>query len=180
MSRASRAASLWWYDLQQNLGGSFTARARGLLATKFALLSPGGEKFGQLRLRGSSVAEFESGDHAATFKRSARSYRMVADGEEVLAATPKGSSIDELEISCGSGQTYEAKVSFLRNLAVASYPGGERVVRLSGGLTSRSYEVLFAAEDACALPVALFLLWHVTANRRRAYRMGSPTRGGAM
>lgn len=178
MSRASRAASFWWYDLQQNLGGSFTARARGLLATKFALLSPKGEKLGRLRLRGPSVAEFESGDHAATFERSERSYRMVADGEEVLSATSRGRSIEELEISCG-GQTYEAKASFFRNLAVASYPGGERVVRLSGGLTNRSYEVLLA-EDACALPVAVFLLWHLAANRRRAYRMGSPTGGGSM
>ena len=170
---------MWWYDLQQNLGGSFTARARGLPAAKFALRGPKGENLGQLRLRGPSLAEFESGDHAATLKRSGRSYRIIADGEEVLSATPKGRSIEELEISCG-GRTYEAKASFFRNLAVASYPGGERVVRLSGGLTSRSYEVLFAAEDACALPVTVFLLWHVASNRRRAYRMESLTRGEAM
>ncbi len=42
----------------------------------------------------------------------------------------------------------------------------------SGGLTGRSYEALFATEDGCTLPVAVFLLWHVAANRRRAYRAG--------
>jgi hypothetical protein len=40
----------------------------------------------------------------------------------------------------------------------------------------RSYEALFAAEDRCVLLVAIFLLWHVATNRRRAYRR----RGGAM
>ena len=93
---------------------------------------------------------------------------MVADGEEVLAAGPKGRTIDDLEISCGS-QTNEARVSFFRNLAVASYPGGERAARLSGGLMGRSYEAVFTASDGCALPVAIFLLWHTATNRRRAY-----------
>ena len=97
---------------------------------------------------------------------------MVADGEQVLAAVPKRRSVDELEISCG-GQTYEAKASFLRNLAIASRPGVERAVRLSGGLTGRNYEALFTTEDGCALRVAVFLLWHLTTNRRRVYRMGS-------
>ncbi len=43
---------------------------------------------------------------------------------------------------------------------------------LSGGLTGRSYEVLFSAEDERPLLVVVFLLWHVVANRRRAYRIG--------
>ncbi|MCA1719425.1 MAG: hypothetical protein LC781_22245 [Actinobacteria bacterium] len=180
MNNAPRTASSWWYDIQQNLGGSFTARARGLLTTKFALLDSEGEKFGRLRLRGPSVAEFESGNHAATLTSTEGSYRMVAEGEEVFAAAPKGRSIDELEISCG-GRTYEARVSFFRNLAVASYGrGGGRAVRVSGGLVGRSYQVLFTPDDECALPAAVFLLWHVAANRRRAYRMGSPIGGGAM
>ncbi len=104
---------------------------------------------------------------------------MVANGEEMLAAGPKGQTIDELEISCG-GRTYEARISFLRSLAVAYYAtGSERAVRLSGGLTGRSYEGLFAAEDDCALPVAIFLLWHVAANRRCAYRAGRLASRGA-
>ena len=105
---------------------------------------------------------------------------MVVNLREGLAADPKGQSIDKLEISCGA-QNYEARVSFLCNLAVPyRVPGGERAARLSGGLTGRSYETLFTVEDGCALPVAVFLLWHVAANRRRAYRVGSPANGGAM
>ncbi len=105
---------------------------------------------------------------------------MIASGEEVLVAGPIERSINELEISCG-GRNYEARISFLRNLAVAHHlPDGRRAARLSGGLMGRSYEVLFAAEDECALPVAVFLLWHVAANRRRAYRAGSLARGEAM
>jgi hypothetical protein len=177
MGRAPRTA-FSWNRLQEELGGSFTARALNLPSTEFALLSPNGKEFGLLQLRGPSVAEFESGDYTAALKRSGRSYRMVANGEELLAAVPKRRSIDELGISCGI-QTYEAKASFLRNLATASYPGTEKVVRLSGGLTGRSYEALFATEDGCALRVAVFLLWHLTANRRRAYRMGTLT-GGEM
>ena len=104
---------------------------------------------------------------------------MVVDGEEVLVAGPKERTIDELEISCG-GQTYEAKISFLRNLAVARHAyDGERTARLSGGLAGWSYQATFA-DDRGALPVAVFLLWHVVANRRRAYRAGIPTRGETM
>jgi len=180
MDNAPRTAPSWWYDLQQSLGGSFTARARSFLTAKFDLLNPEGKEFGQLRLRGPSVAEFESGGRAATLTRTEESYRMVSDGEEVLTAAPEGRSVDELEISCG-GQTYEVHVSFFRNLAVASYQrGGGRAVYVSGGLVGRSYQVLFAPDDGCTLPVAVFLLWHVVANRRRAYRMGSSMGGGAM
>lgn len=180
MSNAPRTASSPWHDLQRRLEGSFTARARGLLTTKFALLDSEGTKFGQLQLRGLSVAEFESGGHTATITQTERIYRMVAYGEEVLSAAPKGPSINDLDISCG-GRTYEAHVSFFRNIAVASYGrGGGRAVRLSGGLAGRSYQVLFAPEDGCTLPAAVFLLWHVAANRRRAYRMGSTMERGAM
>ena len=180
MSNVPRTATSWWYDLQQSLGGSFTARARGLLTAKFDLLNPAGKEFGRLQLRGPSVAEFESDGRAATLTRTEGSYLMIADGEEVLTAAPKERSIEELEISCG-GRTYEARVSFFRNLAVASYGrGGGRAVRVSGGLVGRSYQVLFAPDDGCTLPAAVFLLWHVAANRRRAYRMGSPMGGGAM
>ena len=166
---------MWGYDLRQDLGGSFTARARGLFAPEFVLLDSGGEEFGRLRLGGVPGAEFRAGDLVAMFEASGKRYRMVVDGREVLAAGPKERSTDELEISC-EGRTYEAQISLFRNLAVASQAGGERVVRLSGGLTGRSYEALLADEDGCALPVAVFLLWRVVTDRRRAYRVG----GGAM
>ncbi len=180
MGRASRAASpSLGYDLRQTLGGYFTAHARGLLATKFALLTAEGEEFGRLHLSGSSGADFTCGSSGAAFEASGRDYRMVANGEEVLVAGPKERSVDELKISC-NGQSYEARIGFLRNLAVAHHaPDGERTARLSGGLTGRSYEAIFAT-DGCALPVALFLLWHVAANRRRVYRAGIPTKGETM
>ena len=180
MDSTPRTASSWWYDLQQSLGDSFTARGRGLLRAKFDLLDSEGKKFGRLQLRGPLIAEFESGDQAASLERMGESYRMVAEGEEVLTAAPKERSIDELEISC-SGQTYETRVSFFRNLAVASYQrGGGRAVHVSGSLVGRSYQVLLAPDDGCALPAAVFLLWHVAVNRRRAYRMGNPMEGEAM
>ena len=105
---------------------------------------------------------------------------MVADGEEVLVATPKGRSAGELEISCG-GHSYEAQADLLRNLAVASYlESGERAVRLSGGLLGRGYEALLATGDGWALLVAVFLLWYVAENRRRAYRKGTLVRGAVV
>jgi hypothetical protein len=176
MNHAPRAASSWKL-LRRNLGGFFTARARGLLATEFTLLDPEGKEFGRLRLVGSSGAELRSGNHIATFEASEERYRMVAGNNEVLTAAPKGLSIDKLEVYCDN-QTYEAQVSFFRNLAVASHVGDARKVRVSGDLTGRNYETLFAAEDRCALPVAVFLLWHVATNRRGAFRAGSLARGG--
>lgn len=179
MRRTPRAASP--HDLlRQAPGGPFTARARGLLAEEFLLLDHNGREFGRLRMRGASGAELRLGECVAKFESSERGYRMIADGEEVLVATPKGKSTGELEVSCG-GQSYEAHPDLLRNLAIALYPqSGERLVRLSGGLLGRGYEALLATEDGCALPVAVFLLWYVAANRRRAYRKGSLTRGAAV
>ena len=103
---------------------------------------------------------------------------MVMNGEKVLAASLKGRSLDELEISCGN-QDYRARVSFFRNRAIASYVDGEWATRLSGSLTGRSYEAIFNANDEGALPVALFLLWYIVANRRSAYCTGKLTRGVA-
>lgn len=102
-------------------------------------------------------------------------------GGEVLTANASRRSTGELEIY-REGQTYAyaARVSLLRNLAIASYPDGERTIRLSGGLTGRSYDALFDDGDGGALPVAIFLLWYLAANRRRAYRMGRPAGGEKM
>jgi hypothetical protein len=171
MNRAPRAASPR-YSLWQDPGGSFTARARGLLTPEFVLLNLIGEELGRLRLCGASGAEFRSGDLVTALEASGSGYRMVADGEELLVATPKGWFVTELEVSSG-GQSYEARIDLLRNLAVASYrKGGETAVRLSGGLLGRRYKALLATGDRCAFPIAVFLLWHVAANRRHAYRKG--------
>src|SRR5215207_2744633 len=179
MSRAPRAASS--YDLlRQAPGGSFTARAHGLLKLEFILLDPNRREFGRLQLRGASGAQLRLGDRVTALETSGRGYRMLVDGEEVLVAAPKGRSGGELQVSCG-GQSYEARTDLLRNLAVASYrEGGERVLRLSGGLLGRGYEALLTTGDRCAFPIAVFLLWHVAANRRRAYHKGNLARRAEM
>ncbi len=103
---------------------------------------------------------------------------MVASGEEVLVAGPKERSIDELEISpvvTGSTKPGSALSATSRSLTTCPTAKGRRASL--GGLMGRSYEALFAAEDECALAVAVFLLWHVAANRRRANRPGSLARG---
>lgn len=92
------------------------------------------------------------------------------DDDTKYSQTVKKYSIDELAISC-KGETYEVRVSFFRNLAVASYRSGERAAHLSGSLTGRSYEAVFAINDGCTFPIAIFLLWHLVTNRRRAYRV---------
>jgi hypothetical protein len=170
VARSLSSSSSCGYDLRRDLRGSFTARACSLLAQAFILLDPVGEVFGRLRFNGASDVEFRSEGCVVVFEASGRSYRMVVDGEEVLVADPKGWPRSELNISCGD-QSYEARVSFFRNLAIASHPDGETVVRLSGGLTGRRYEILYSTEAEYALLVAVFLLWHVVVNRRRAYRI---------
>ena len=178
MDRAQRDG-LFSPLLRQSLDGYFTARARGLLTPELALLDHSGRELGRLRTSGASGAELRFGDHTATLEASGERLRMIADGEEMLSAGPKGGSIDEIEVFCG-GQTYNARFGFFRNRAVASRPGGGSAARLSGSLTGRGYEAFFEAGDACALPVAVFLLWHLNTYRRRAYLTGGPVRGGKM
>jgi hypothetical protein len=169
MNRAPRAAS-FQARLWRNPGGSFTAR--GLLATEFSPLSPEGEETGRLRLPRASEAESRSGGYVATFEASGKRYRMVVNGEEALVAGTKGRSLTSSRSPAADKPTRH-EIGFFHTLALASYPSGERAVRLSGGLMGRSYKAFFAAEDSCALPVAIFLLWHLAANRRRAYRTGN-------
>ncbi|HEX2098652.1 MAG TPA: hypothetical protein VHF46_06320 [Rubrobacteraceae bacterium] len=171
-SRVARATSASL--LRRNFRASFTAHAHGILATEFILVGKDREEFGRLRLGGTYEAKFDSKDHVAVLEASGTGYRLVLDGEEVRAIDKRLSG-NELKIFCAD-RTYKAQVSLFRSLAVASYPGGKKVVSLSGGLVGRSYEVLFDAEDACAFSVAIFLLWYITMNRRRAYR----TRRGIM
>ena len=170
MSRASRATPS--YDLlRPDLNGSFTARTRGLLAPEeFVILTRDGEEFGRLYLGRISDAELRSGEYVVRLEALGRRYRMILEDEQILAAEPKGRSLDELEIFCNRG-VYEARFAFLRNLATASRQrDGERAVRLSGSLMGRSYKAVFSTGDECALPVAVLLLWHTVVNRRRAYR----------
>lgn len=171
MSRTLSAATFWGYNLRQKLAGSFTARSGSLLTSEFILLTLGGEEFGTLRLGGLGDAQFQAEGFVAAFEASGRCHCAAMDSRKMLAAYPKGYSTHKLEIFCGD-QTYEAQISPFRNLALASQPSGETTAHLSGGLTGRSYEALFATEDSCALPVAVFLLWRIVATRRHGYRAG--------
>ncbi len=161
-----------WGDLARGLKGSFTARTRGLLVVEFALERRDGEAFGALRTRGlanAQVARLEAGGLLSVIEWDASSrYRMLTGGAETLAAGPVSRPADVLKITCGD-RSYEARMSLLRNAAVASSPAGTRTARLRGGLAGRHYEAAFDAQDAGALPVAILLLYHTATLRRRAY-----------
>ncbi len=179
MDRAPRDALSSLDLLRESLDGAFAARADGLLTFGFALLDRNRREFGYLRLTGAQGAELRLEEHAATFEASGRRLRMLADGEEVLAGTPKAHPMDELIVSSGD-RIYDASFSFFRNRAAASRPSDGQSAQLSGGITGRSYEATFDTGDACALPVAVFLLWHLATNRRRAYLVRVPAKGGKM
>ncbi len=153
-----------WRRLGETLAGYFAARSRGLLAPELVLARRDGEEFGRLRLRGLEGAEFEAYDVWATIERAARSrYGMLVGGVEVLAQPTIAP-----EIRCGD-HVYEVELNLLRNAAVARSPGGSEAARVAGGLTNRSYEVFFDAEDEAALPSAVFLLYRIVALRRRVF-----------
>jgi hypothetical protein len=158
--------------LMRALSGSFAARARGFLASEFILINQSGEEFGRLWIHGPTGAELGAGDLQAVIERAPRArHRMLTGDAETLVAQPLGSP-DTLEIRCG-GRRYEAHLSLLRNTAVARPSGGEEAARITGGLTNRSYEAVFDAEDEGSLPVAVFLLYFTVDLRSRAYRTGA-------
>ncbi len=160
-----------WKDLRELLAGYFAARAQGLLATEFVLSSRSGEEFGRLRVHGPEGAELEIGSTRAEIERTARSrYRMLTGGAQTLVAEPAGGNA--LEIRC-ENRVYEARLNLLRNTAVARSPRGQEAARIVGGLTNRSYEADFDAAVEGSLPVAVFLLYHAAALRRRAFLAGA-------
>jgi hypothetical protein len=161
-----------WRRLGETLEGSFTARARGLLAPGFAILGKEGEEIGPLQIHGAEGAELGAGDLEARIERSATSgYRMLTDDAVILTAKPLG-AWNAPEIECLES-LYRGRLSLLRNTAEAG-PAGERAtIRISGGLTNRKYEAVFDAGDEGSLPVALFLLYLTVALRRKAYLTGT-------
>ncbi len=162
-----------WKELGERLAGYFAARARGLLALEYVLSSRSGERFGRLRVHGPEGAELEVGSTRAEIERTARSrYRMLTGGAQALEAEPARGAPDVLKVSC-EGRLYEARIDLLRNTAVARYGGGGEATRIVGGLTNRSYEADFDAADEGSLPVAVFLLYHAAALRRRASLAGA-------
>ncbi len=162
-----------WMELRERLAGYFAARSRGLIALEYILSSRSGEEFGRLRVHGPEGAELEIGGARAEIERTARSrYRMLTGGAQTLVAEPAHSTADALEIRC-ENRVYEARLNLLRNTAVARSSGGQEAVRIVGGLTNRSYEADFDAADGGSLPVAVFLLYHAAALRRRAFLAGA-------
>jgi hypothetical protein len=162
-----------WRELRERLAGYFAARARGLLASEFVLSGRSGEEFGRLRVHGPVSADLENGTMGVKIERSARSrYRMLTGSAQMLVAEPARGTSGVLEVRCGS-RTYEARVNLLRNTAVAHSSRGEEAARIAGGLTNRSYEAVFDAGDEGSLPVAIFLLYHTVALRRRAFLAGA-------
>lgn len=162
-------ATLIWKDLQEDLAGSFTARARGLLANTF-LLQKDGEEAGRLLLEGLRGAEFAAETLEAVIERTpGGGYGMFSGEDRILTAGPLTTSADTLEITCGDG-VYPACVSFFRNEATASSPRGRNLVQLKGNIVGRRYEVMVDETDAGALPAAILLLYHTAAFRRRVYR----------
>jgi len=159
-----------WKRLGETLKGSFTARARGLLAPGFLILGREDEEIGHLKLHGAEGAELVAGDLEAQIERSAPSgYTMLTDGVEILAAEPLG-AWNASEIEC-LDRLYRGRLSLLRNTAEAG-PAGERAtVRITGGLTNRIYEGVFDPGDEGSLPVVLFLLYLTVALRREAYNV---------
>ncbi len=160
-----------WRELRETLAGSFAARARGLLASDFALLDRGGREIGHLQVRGPEGAQLEVGELRAKIERNAtRRYAMLAGGSQLLSAESAGSP-EIMEMRC-AGHPYQARLALLRNTAEASRAEGGMAARVTGGLTNRRYEAVFDTEDEGSLPVAVFLLFHLVALRRGAYRAG--------
>ncbi|CAA9470852.1 MAG: hypothetical protein AVDCRST_MAG25-2025 [uncultured Rubrobacteraceae bacterium] len=182
MDRAARTSSptAAWDALALRLDGSFRARARGLLGSRFALLDSGGEEWGQLRMLGSYAAEIHAGETASEIERTGEfgaRYRMRTGGAPFLIAGPERPD-EPLRIFCG-GKTYEAETSVLRNTSIARRltahapgsgpePAGDGV-SLSGGIAGRSYTATLPGGAGSALAVAVFLLYRNVAIRRAAF-----------
>jgi hypothetical protein len=166
-----------WMSLQERLAGYLAARARGLLASDFALSGREGEELGRLRVYGRRGADLEAGVITAAIERGGGSrYTMLdSDGRVILEETAGSGDVSEVR---RGDRVYEVWLALLRNAAIAHSPGGAEVARVAGGLTNRSYEAFFDAGEEGALPLAVFLLYRIIALRRRAFLMGTE-RGGA-
>ena len=157
-----------WRKLRERLAGYLAARARGILASEFVLVSREGEEVGRLRVHGPQGADLEAGGIEATIERVARSRYTMLDGEGkvVLRETARTGAAPDVRYG---DRVYEVRLSLLRNAAVALSPDGVEAARVAGGLTNRSYEVYFDAGEEGGLPLAVFLLYRIVALRRRAF-----------
>lgn len=158
-----------WEGLARTLGGSFTARARGLVAPGLDLLTPANEAFGQLLTDASGGTRLRAGDLEVEIQQASdQRYAMTTGDTEVLTAEPVGSPT-HLKLRSGD-RLYEARISLLRNRATAISSTNNETARLSGGLTNRRYRATFDPQDPASLPIAVFLLHHTVTLRSKAYR----------
>lgn len=158
-----------WRTLSGSLGGSFTARARGLLDPELVLLDRTGDPFGRLAPRGTGGATLRAGDAEARIERTNISgYEMTSKGVSLLTAETSGPATTP-EIRTAN-QAYETRISLLRNRATAQTTEDRTTARISGGLSNRRYKTTFDPEDPTALPIALFLLYRLHTLRSRAYQ----------
>jgi len=158
-----------WRRLGETLSGHFAARARGLLASDFALLDREGDEVGRLEIHGPQGAELSATGLEAQIERIIPTrHRMLSSGAQVLTSTGVATTP---EIRC-LGVPYQTTLSLLRNSAEAGPTKEQATVRIKGGLTNRNYEIYFETGEASPLPVALFLLYRIVTLRRDAYRTG--------
>lgn len=170
-SRTHTPELIPWNSLQTQLDGCFEAHAHGLLRVSYTLMDRNEIPFGELRAQGSE-AIFTTGDLEAEIEPSPRSgYRILSGGIELARATPLEESAATLRIEC-AGRAYEARLQLLRNVATVRGRGGGSFVRLSGGVAGRRYRAVFDPEAEGALPVAVLVLYYMTALRRRIYLAG--------
>ena len=161
-----------WERLARGLGGSFAARARGVVTPELILLTQQGEPFGRLTAGEDGKTHLQAGDLTAWIEAlPGVTYAMTTGDENTLTAETTGSATD-LILRSGD-RAYEAHLSLLRNSAVARLSDEGESARVSGGLTNRRYRAVFDPQDPVSLPVAIFLLHHTFALRRGAYRAGS-------
>jgi hypothetical protein len=159
-----------WRHLSETLAGHLTARARGLLASEFVLLDREDAQMGKLEILGPDGANLRAGDVEARIERVGWSaYAMLSSGEEILTSTgdPTSPGITS------HNHPYETSLSLLRNTAEAGLANHTTTVRINGGLTNRNYEATFEPSDENSLPIALFLLYHLIYQRRKAYLTGA-------
>ena len=161
-----------WDELARALGGSFAARARGVVSPELILLTGAGDPFGRLAAGEAGKTHLQAGGLTAWIEPGpGPAYGMTTGDEETLAAETTGSAV-ALTLRSGD-RGYEASISLLRNSATARASDGREAARVSGGLTNRRYRAVFDPQDPASLPVAVFLLHHTFALRRGAYRAGS-------
>ena len=168
--RINNAASSW-EDLARALGGSFIARARGLVSPELALFTPQNEPFGDLLTDAAGGTRFRAGDLEAEIREDeSHRYVMTTGGTQTLTAESAGSPT-LLNLRSGD-RLYEARISLLRNRATAKSSTGNETARLSGGLTNRRYRATFDPQDPTSLPIAILLLHQTVKLRSKAYLTG--------